>query len=292
MNLYNGWLIIDKSLGASSNDVVQKIKRLAGKANKVGHAGTLDPLAQGVLPIAIGEATKTVQYLMDAKKEYEFSLNWGQERSTGDAEGEIINDGGRIPSTVEIETILPKFIGTIMQMPPIYSALKINGQPAYKLARAGKEVNLAAREIIIEELALTKHNQEDGVSDFKVICGKGTYIRSLAIDIARALSSYGYVSCLKRTKVGNFLIQDAITIEKLVNSECKSYLLPVNYGLDNICSIEINADQTRLLRNGIQIFLPEHSSANFTAQILHRETLQAIAFINNGWCKTIRVFNL
>ncbi len=151
---------------------------------------------------------------------------------------------------------------------------------------------MAAREITIEELVLTKHNEEDGVSDFKVICGKGTYVRSLAIDIARALSSYGYVSFLKRTRVGKFLIKDAITIEKLASSEFKSHLLPVDYGLDNIPAIEINSEQTKLLRNGIQIFLPEHSSANLTAQILHENILQAVATINNGWCKTIRVFNL
>ena len=293
MTLYNGWLIIDKPLGASSNDAVWKVKKLLGKGNKVGHAGTLDPLAHGVLPIALGEATKTVQYLMDAKKEYEFSVTWGQERATGDAEGEVVADGGHIPAKQDIEKILAKFFGKTMQMPPIYSALKINGQPAYKLARMGKEVELQPREITIDEFALTEHNEKEGISSFRVVCGKGTYVRSLAVDVARMLSTYGYVSHLKRTRVGNYLIQDAITPNDLANSELKNHLLPVTYGLGDILAIEINAEQTKILRNGVQIFLPEYSqSINQVAQILFEGILQATVCINNGMCKVMRVFNL
>ena len=297
MNLYNGWLIVDKPKGTSSNDAVQKVKRLVGKANKVGHAGTLDPLAQGVLPIAIGEATKTVQYMMDATKEYEFDVSWGEERITGDAEGEIIAKSNNIPDIKDIEGILPEFIGEISQMPPIYSALKINGQPAYKLARKGEEVKLAPRKIKIENFRLIDHNQERAVSRFKVLCGKGTYVRSLAVDIAKALLTCGYVSYLKRTKVGNFFINDAIMLANLMNivhnDEIQKHLLPVTYGLGDILAIEVSADQVRFLRNGVQIFLQNHSqTSKQLVQILEQGVLQAIACMDKGLCRPIRVFNL
>ncbi len=297
MNLYNGWLVIDKPVGSSSNDAVQKIKRLVGKVNKVGHAGTLDPLAQGVLPIAIGEATKTVQYLMDATKEYEFDVTWGQERTTGDAEGEISAQGGNTPDIKAIEGALPKFIGEIMQMPPIYSALKINGQPAYKLARKGEEVKLSPRKITIEDFALINHDQDQGISKFKVTCGKGTYVRSLAVDIARTLATYGYVSYLKRTRVGNFFINDAIMLANLMNivhnDEIQKHLLSVTYGLGDILAVEVSADQAKTLRNGVQIFLQDHSQASEQlVQILMQGVLQAIVCMDKGLCKPIRVFNL
>jgi tRNA pseudouridine55 synthase len=292
MNTYNGWIILNKTLGPTSNRAVQQVKRLAGKNNKVGHAGTLDPLAHGVLPIAIGEATKTTQYLMDAIKEYEFDVTWGEERSTGDKEGEVTASGGRIPSSSEIEEVLPKFLGKIMQMPPIYSALKINGQPAHKLAREGKEVKLSPREIFIEDLILTNHDDTQGVSSFKVICGKGTYVRSLGVDIARILSSHGYITFLKRTRVGKFLIKDSVTIDDLLESDLKSHLLPVSYGMDNIPIIDLAPDQVTLLRNGVKIFLEEYSSSSLTAQITQEGVLQAVSSIENGLCKPIRVFNL
>lgn len=292
MNIYNGWITLNKTLGESSNHAVQKVKRLAGKNNKVGHAGTLDPLAHGVLPIAIGEATKTTKYLMDATKEYEFDLTWGEERSTGDREGEVTSSGGHIPKASEIEKTLPKFIGKIMQMPPIYSALKINGKPAYKLAREGKEVELRHREIRIEELILINHDKKHGVSKFKVSCGKGTYVRSLGVDIARSLSSHGYISFLKRTRVGKFKIENSVTIENLTDNNLKSHLLPVTYGMDNIPVIELSSEQVTLLRNGVKVFLEEYTSSNITAQITLEGVLQAICLIENGLCKPIRVFNL
>lgn len=292
MNTYNGWITLNKSLGESSNHAVQKVKRLAGKNNKVGHAGTLDPLAQGILPIAIGEATKTVQYLMDASKEYEFDLSWGEERSTGDSEGEITASGGRIPNASEIEKAIANFIGKIMQMPPIYSALKINGNPAYKLAREGKEVSLTPREISIESLRLINHDAKQGISKFKVTCGKGTYVRSLGVDIARSLSSYGYISFLKRTRVGKFNIEDSVTIEELIDGDLNTHLLPVAYGMDNIPVIELPTEQVALLRNGVKIFLNEYYSSKITAQITKDGVLQAIVLIENGLCKPIRVFNL
>lgn len=291
MDIYNGWLIINKPRGASSNHAVQIIKKLLGKNNKIGHAGTLDPLAEGVLPIAIGEATKTTQYMMDAEKEYEFSISWGEERSTYDAEGEVTNEGGHVPAVLEIKEILPRFLGEIMQAPPIYSALKINGQPAYKLARSGKEVALALRLIKIKNLQLLEHNAQAKVSSFKVLCGKGTYIRSLAVDIARALGTYGYVSYLKRTKVGSFFINDAImlaNLDKIVHN-----ILPVTYGLGDILAIEVTETQANRLRNGVKIFLDSHAEISVPAvQILLNGVLQAIVCLEKGLCTALRVFNL
>lgn len=297
MNSYNGWLIINKALGPSSNDAVRKVQRLFGKKNKVGHAGTLDPLAQGVLPIAIGEATKTVQYLMNAKKEYVFSITWGEERDTGDAEGAVIAKGGVIPLKQDIINILPQFFGVTKQMPPKYSALKINGQPAYKLARSGQEVVLQPRDIIIEELELIEHNVGDGFTSFRVLCGKGTYVRSLAVDIARALFTYGYVSFLKRTMVGGFSINNSINLQDLLDikdvNEAALHLLPVNFALEDLLSIELSEEQVKLLRQGMRIFLPKYiQNYDLTAQVSLKGILQAIVLINAGECKSIRVFNL
>jgi len=295
MNLYHGWLIIDKPRGISSNDAVQKVKRLVGKANKVGHAGTLDPLAEGVLPIAIGEATKTAGYLIDADKEYEFDINFGEERSTGDAEGEVIAKSDYIPKIEEIQKILPQFTGEIIQTPPIYSAIKIAGKPAYKLARQGKEVEIPTRKIQIYNLEIITYDNH--IFRLRVNCSKGTYVRSLAVDIARALGSCGYVSYLRRTRVGKFLQADAITLAKLINlvhnTEIKNYLLSTNFGLGDILGLEVNNEQALALRQGKQIVLPEFNQASEELlQITHNGVLQAIACVSKGLCKPLRVFNL
>jgi len=293
----DGWLIIDKPRNISSNSALMQLKRLIGKKDKIGHAGTLDPLAQGVLPVAIGEATKTVQYLMDAQKEYEFTIKWGEERSTYDAEGEITAEGGCVPALEEIKNILGKFIGEIEQFPPIYSALKINGQPAYKLARKGEEVKLSSRKVTIDELNLLDHDKNLKITSFRVLCGKGTYVRSLAVDIARALDTYGYVSFLKRTKVGNFLISNAISLVNLTdlvhNDELISRLLPVTYGLGDILAVTVNEEQAKKLKSGMSIFAESHRQiSEQIVQILWQGKLQAIAFLRDGLCKPIRVFNL
>jgi len=291
MNIYNGWLNINKPRGVTSNHAVQQIKRLLGKSNKIGHAGTLDPLAEGILPIAVGEATKTTQFMMDAEKEYEFNVTWGEERSTFDAEGEITAEGGHTPNDASIEKILPTFIGDIMQTPPIYSALKINGKRAHQLAREGKEVEMQPREIKIKDLKLIFHDKELGISGFKVQCGKGTYVRSLAVDIARKLNTHCYVSFLKRTKVGGFFINDAImlaNIDKIVHN-----ILPVTYGLGDILAVEVTQEQAKALKHGIKIFLPSYAeSSQIVAQILFDGILQAIVCIEKGVCKSMRVFNL
>lgn len=291
MNIYNGWLNINKPRGVTSNHAVQKIKHLLGKNNKIGHAGTLDPLAEGILPIAVGEATKTTQFMMDAEKEYEFNITWGEERSTFDEEGDVVAEGGHIPDIIAIEKILPIFIGNIMQTPPIYSALKINGQPAYKLARAGKEIEMNQREIKIKKLNLIFHDENLGISGFKVLCGKGTYVRSLAVDIARKLNTYGYVSLLKRTKVGNFFIEDAIMLDNL--DKIVHNVFPVTYGLGDILALEVSEEQARAIKHGLNIFLPTHAEdSQIIAQILFNGVLQAIVCIEKGVCKSMRVFNL
>ena len=297
MNIYNGWIILDKPIGMSSNDAVQKIKRALGKQNKVGHAGTLDPLAQGVLPIAVGEATKTTQYIIDASKKYIFTIKWGEERSTGDAEGEIIASEGHIPNLSEIENSLNHFIGIIDQIPPIYSALKINGQPAYKLARKGLDVNVKSRKVEISNLKIINHDEINGLTSFEVSCGKGTYIRSLTVDIARSLGTHGYTTYLNRTKVGKFLLENTITLANLINlvhnEPTNLQLLPVNYGLGDILAIEVTAEQAKLLKNGLSIFLENHLHVcDPTVQILNNGTLQAIACLEKGKCKPIRIFNL
>lgn len=288
---YNGWIVINKPKGISSNLVVQKVKKFLGKGAKVGHAGTLDPLADGVLPIALGEATKTTQYMMDAEKEYEFSIHWGEERSTYDAEGEVTASGGFVPDLNEIEAVLADFIGTIKQMPPIYSALKVNGVAAYKLARAGKEVNLKERDIIIKKLKIIEHKPLEKITSFRVSCGKGTYVRSLAIDIARKLGTLGYVCALKRTKVGKFSIEDAkclVNLDNIVHN-----IEPITFALGDILAIEVSETQAKRLKNGLQIFLESHAnSSHSVVQILLDGVLQAVACIDNGNCRSLRVFNI
>lgn len=291
----NGWLILDKHIGISSNFALTQIKKILPKGIRIGHAGTLDPLAQGVLPIAIGEATKTVQYLMEANKEYEFDVCWGSETTTGDKEGEIVANGGHMPELEDLNAVIPQFLGDILQTPPIYSAIKINGQPAYKLAREGIEVELKQRLIKVKSLEVLSH--ESGISRLRVHCGKGTYVRSLAVDIAKKLGSLAHVTYLNRTRVGNFLLKDAITLAKLLkmmhNVEADLQLLPVDFGLGDILAIDVNADQTKALRNGLSIFLPDYSnSSTIVAQVIYGGILQALVSVSEGVVKPLRVFNL
>jgi tRNA pseudouridine55 synthase len=205
--LPHGWIVVDKPYGMNSTRVVSLLKRFLPRKYKIGHAGTLDPLATGILPLAIGEATKTIAFAMDAIKTYEFTITWGQSRDTEDAEGAITATSDVRPSADDIRSVLPRFIGTIEQMPPIYSALKVDGKRAYDLARAGEEVVLKARPVFIESLTLTHYESES--ASFEVVCGKGTYVRSLARDIAQAVGAKGYVSILRRTRVGPFVLDQS-----------------------------------------------------------------------------------
>jgi len=208
----SGWLVLDKPLGMGSTEAVSKIKWLF-KAEKAGHAGTLDPLASGILPIALGEATKTVPYVVDGEKVYRFTVQWGAETATDDAEGAVIEESEDRPDRKAVEAILPGYIGMIQQKPPAYSAIKIGGERAYDLAREGEKVDIPAREVEIENLTIVSH--EDGRTAFEVECGKGTYVRSLARDMGRELGCYGHVVELRRTVVDPFDEEDAVALQEL-----------------------------------------------------------------------------
>jgi tRNA pseudouridine55 synthase len=208
----SGWLVFDKPVGMGSTEAVAKIKWLF-QAEKAGHAGTLDPLASGMLPIALGEATKTVPYVMDGAKIYRFTVAWGEERSTDDLEGPVTKTSDIRPTDEQIRALMPNYTGVIMQTPPQFSAIKIAGERAYDLAREGEIVEIPAREIEIGRLELV--SSEDGRSVFEIECGKGTYVRSLARDMGRDLGCFGHIAELRRTEVDPFTADDLVTLEML-----------------------------------------------------------------------------
>jgi tRNA pseudouridine55 synthase len=209
----SGWVIFDKPYGMGSTDAVSLIKRLY-RADKAGHAGTLDPLASGILPIALGEATKTVPYVMDGTKVYRFTATWGEERTTDDLEGAVTASSYKRPTRADIEALLPRFTGVISQVPPKFSAIKVDGSRAYDLARGGEDVELQARDIEIDVIRIVDM-PDDSATVFEVECGKGTYVRAIARDMGRLLECHGYVSALRRIEVAPFDEQDAVTKEDL-----------------------------------------------------------------------------
>jgi tRNA pseudouridine55 synthase len=253
-NKINGWINLNKPLDMTSTQAVGKVKKILGM-KKVGHAGTLDPLATGILPIAVGEATKTVQYLQNRDKGYEFTVTWGKATDTDDAEGEVIATSDVIPSKEVIESALPAFIGTIDQVPPKYSAIKINGERAYDLARDGVEFEMQTRKVNIYDLRLISCN--DTSATISMTCGKGTYVRSLARDLALKLGTYGYVTMLKRTFVGGFTLENAITFDKLEeivnNNLAHEDLMGVERALDDIPALPLSVNEASRLRNGQKI---------------------------------------
>lgn len=245
--LPHGWLVVDKPLGVTSAQVVARVKRWfsggrRGKqALKIGHAGTLDPLASGILPLALGEATKTVQYVMDGRKTYRFTVTWGEERSTDDAEGEITAQSQAPHPTAEaITRLLPQFTGEILQMPPAFSAIKVAGERAYALARAGEAVALAARPVMIYSIDLEENNND--FATFRVECGKGTYVRALARDMGRALGCLGYVSVLRRLKVGKFDESHAILLDMPISLDFSSDAVHIPPPYDRVVSVASSLD--------------------------------------------------
>jgi len=208
----SGWLVLDKPVGMGSTEAVSKIKWLF-QAEKAGHAGTLDPLASGMLPIALGEATKTVPYVQDGAKIYRFTVAWGDERSTDDLEGPVTQSSDRRPAEADVLAVMPKYTGVIMQTPPQFSAIKIAGERAYDLAREGQTVDIPEREVEIGRLDLVEHNADQSI--FEVECGKGTYVRSLARDMGRDLGCFGHISELRRIEVEPFTQEDFVTIAEL-----------------------------------------------------------------------------
>jgi tRNA pseudouridine55 synthase len=254
--LISGWIILDKPLGLGSTQAVSAVKRALREAGepktKVGHGGTLDPLASGVLPIALGEATKVAGRMLDATKAYDFTIRFGEETDTLDAEGQVVGTSDVRPTLAQIEAILPSFTGEIEQVPPAYSALKVEGKAAYARARAGEEVEMKRRTVTIHELHLLQ-SAPDAIT-LSATVSKGTYIRSLARDIARALGTVGHVTYLRRTRAGPFSLESAISLDFLGEAakarDLTRAVLPLEAALDDIPALPVTPDQARLLRHG------------------------------------------
>ena len=253
----NGWLNIDKAEDVTSTEVVNAIKRLL-KPRKVGHAGTLDPIATGVLPIALGEATKTVPYVQDAGKTYRFTVRWGERRNTDDREGEVTARSGSRPDPAAIEAVLASFTGDIQQVPPQFSAVKVQGERAYDLARAGESLTLASRPATVYSLALVDVADGDHAS-FTVRSGKGFYVRALARDLGEKLGCYGHVTELERVAVGGFHLANAVSSDDLMamghDIVLSRYLLPVETALDDIPALALTDQEACQLRNGQPVAL-------------------------------------
>jgi len=291
----DGWVVLDKPEGLGSTPAVGRVRRLFG-AQKAGHGGTLDPLASGVLPIALGEATKTVPFVMDGRKEYRFTLRFGEARSTEDREGEVTATSEVRPEEAAIAAALPAFQGEIEQMPPVFSALKVDGRRAYDLARAGEAVELKPRKVLIERLEFLGRPDRDH-ADFVVGCGKGTYIRSLGRDLAVALGTVGHLSMLRRTVAGPFREAAAISLPKL---EALGHipalfgaLAPVATALDDIPALAVTEAQADRLRQGQPVLLTRDappSGALVRAELGDR--LVALVRSDGVALQPVRVFNL
>jgi tRNA pseudouridine55 synthase len=259
----SGWLILDKPADFGSTEAVSKIKWLY-KAQKAGHAGTLDPLASGMLPIALGDATKTVPYVMDGRKIYEFTIAWGEERSTDDLEGEVTQSSDNRPSEEAIQALLPNYTGVISQVPPQFSAIKIAGERAYDMARAGEVVEIPAREVEVHRLTLLRAERDRAY--FEVECGKGTYVRSLARDFGRDLGCFGHIATLRRSFVAPFAEDSMVPLAELVALESiedmderlaalDAFLIDTGEALTTLPHLPVSDDQARRLRSGNPIIL-------------------------------------
>lgn len=293
----NGWIVLDKSAGMTSARAVGRAKRLLNAA-KAGHAGTLDPMATGVLPIAFGEATKVMPYAMDGEKVYRFTARWGEARTTDDSEGEITEISPVRPSADQILTALPRFIGDIQQRPPAYSAIKIKGRRAYDLARAGQSVKLQERTVSIARLELIppapgKEANPD-TAEFEMLCGKGTYVRALVRDLGQCLGTCGHLSALRRIRVGPFAESQAICLDKLEvmvhSAPLHAYLLPITTVLDDIPAVAVTGPEASRLRCGQAVRVP--SSKEGTVCVMAEGAPVALAQIAGGELRPVRVFNL
>ena len=260
--MLHGWIILDKPLGLGSTTAVSAVKRILREAGepktKVGHGGTLDPLASGVLPIALGEATKLAGRMLDATKAYDFTIRFGEATDTLDGEGEVVATSDVRPSRDQIAAILPQFTGEITQVPPAYSAIKIDGKAAYARARAGEDVAMKTRQVTVQELEIAPGDQPNDCVTLSATVSKGTYIRSLARDIAEALGTVGHVSYLRRTRAGPFGLEQAVSLDFLDESAKARALtrtvLPLTAALDDIPALLVTPDQARLLRHGQMLF--------------------------------------
>jgi tRNA pseudouridine55 synthase len=297
----HGWVVLDKPVGMTSTHAVAVIKRLFS-AKRCGHAGTLDPLASGCLPIAMGEATKTVPFVMDGRKLYRFTVLWGEERDTDDSEGRVTETSDARPDEAAIHALLPSFTGRIEQTPPKFSAIKVDGERAYDLARDGAAVELAARPVDIHRLALVERPDADHAV-FEAECGKGTYVRSLARDMGRALGCFGHVCALRRVSVGPFAEKTMILLEQLEalchraaagEASLADALMPVETALDDIPVLAVSrADAARLAR-GQAVLLRGRDAPNFrgTVYVTVAGQLLALGEMDHGEIVPKRVFNL
>jgi tRNA pseudouridine55 synthase len=306
-NPVHGWVVLDKPSGMTSTQAVGQVRRIFD-AQKAGHAGTLDPLATGILAIALGEATKTVPFVQDAAKRYRFTATWGEARDSDDAEGKVTATSEVRPSREQIEAQLPRFTGRLEQVPPTYSAIKLDGERAYDLARDGETVTLEPRPVQVYEARLL--GETPATAEFEILCGKGTYVRSWVRDMARALGTLGYVSALRRTHCGPFAEKDAIPLDRLTpfmhSPAAFAYLKPLSTALDGIPALAVSGSDTARIRSGNPILIRANLFARLKDGLAPDEGLQgltvfltdeaggpvALAEIAEGELRPFRVFQL
>jgi tRNA pseudouridine55 synthase len=299
----SGWICLDKPEGVTSTHAVSRVRRVFN-AQKAGHAGTLDPLATGILPIALGEATKTVPYLVDADKAYRFTIAWGRTTATHDREGDLIAESDVRPTVAEVEAVLPTFAGEISQVPPAYSAIKVDGERAYDLARAGETVELAARIVTVHSARVVEAQDADHVT-LEIECGKGTYVRAICRDLAQMLGACGHVHDLRRTRVGGFTEQSAAALEFLEDLGHKArqseLLLPVETALDDIPELAVTAEDAFRLKQGRAIVLVPRQVESVKARLkpgsrtvsaMAGGSVVALCEMRAGRLEPSRVFNL
>jgi tRNA pseudouridine55 synthase len=289
----SGWLVVDKPAGMTSTAVVNKVKWAFG-AQKAGHAGTLDPDATGVLAVALGEATKTVPYVTDALKAYDFDMRFGQATTTDDAEGEVVATSDLRPSDAAIKEALHGFVGEIMQVPPAFSAVKVDGARAYDLARDGEVVELAARPLWVEELVMTGRPDADHAT-LEMTCGKGGYVRSVARDLGRVLGCLGHVTRLRRVWSGPFRVEDGVTLEEIERlagtAEIDALLLPLEAGLAGLPELRCPAESVARLRNGNPgMVWPGEAEFGDLAWVSHEGRAVAVGQVRGSELHPVRVF--
>jgi tRNA pseudouridine55 synthase len=289
----HGWLNLDKPLGMTSFKALAEVKRILN-VSKLGHAGTLDPDANGILPIALGDATRLIEYCQDMDKAYRFTVAWGAATSTDDAAGEIIATTNHQPKEVDISSLIPAFIGDIIQIPPRYSALKIDGKRAYDLAREGADFDIKSRHIKVYDLKLIHHNHDS--SDFEVSCGKGTYVRSLARDMGEKLGCLGHIKTLRRLKVGHFNEKNAFSLEALReivhSSGVYAPILPLTTVLDDISALAVSASEAQRLRYGQTISTGQLIKNKITKAMLDDELVAIVNCEDLSAIKPVKVFNV
>lgn len=291
----DGWVVLDKPVGPSSTQALGRVRRVF-EAAKAGHGGTLDPLASGVLPIALGEATKLIPFAMDGTKTYEFAVRWGTATTTDDTEGKVTATSPHRPAEPAIRAVLTQFEGEIEQIPPVFSAIKVAGERAYDLARAGEEVTLEARKVLIYKLEFLDSPDRD-TARLRVVCGKGTYVRSLARDLARLLDTVGHVVELRRTRVGKFTAESAISLETLEgfgHSPARfGALAPVETALDDIPALAVTEEQALALKRGQALRDPRIDRAPADPMAaFHEGRLIALVASDGQTIRPMRVFNL